>query len=79
MGIRLIDEFLANARITKCGDFKETAENIAKVRSHGAYAATLLAGRTLAALVFLVRISRQPLISVTYQNLNVRRWDSRCF
>mmetsp|Transcript_16111 Transcript_16111/g.48272 ORF Transcript_16111/g.48272 Transcript_16111/m.48272 type:complete len:172 (+) Transcript_16111:347-862(+) len=31
MGIRLIDEFLANARITKCGDFKETAENIAKV------------------------------------------------
>lgn len=31
IGIRLIDEFLANSRTTTCGDFKETAEKIAKV------------------------------------------------
>lgn len=31
IGIRLIDEFLANSRLTRCGDFKETAETIAKV------------------------------------------------
>ena len=33
MGIRLIDEFLAKANITSCGDFRETADKIAKVRS----------------------------------------------
>ena len=33
MGIRLIDEFLAKAKITSCGDFRETADKIAKVRS----------------------------------------------
>ena len=31
MGIRLIDEFLAKAKITSCGDFRETADKIAKV------------------------------------------------
>lgn len=31
IGIRLIDEFLANSRTTTCGDFKETAEKISKV------------------------------------------------
>lgn len=31
IGIRLIDEFLAKCNITKCGDFKETADVIAKV------------------------------------------------
>lgn len=31
IGIRLIDEFLANSKTTKCGDFRDTAEKIAKV------------------------------------------------
>jgi len=31
IGIRLIDEFLAKSNITRCVDFKETAEAIAKV------------------------------------------------
>lgn len=33
IGIRLIDEFLANSKTTKCGDFRDTAEKIAKVQS----------------------------------------------
>ena len=31
MGVRLIDEFLAKTKTIKCGDFRETAERIAKV------------------------------------------------
>lgn len=31
IGIRLIDEFLAKSNVTRCADFKETAEVIAKV------------------------------------------------
>lgn len=31
IGIRLIDDFLAKANITRCSDFRETAETIAKV------------------------------------------------
>ncbi|XP_071723777.1 uncharacterized protein [Rutidosis leptorrhynchoides] len=31
MGIRLIDDFLAKSHVSRCVDFKETAENIAKV------------------------------------------------
>jgi len=31
IGIRLIDEFLAKSRTTRCGDFKETAEKVAKL------------------------------------------------
>lgn len=34
IGARLIDDFLAKANITKCTDFKETADVIAKVHSH---------------------------------------------
>ena len=30
IGIRLIDEFLAKAKITKCNSFKDTAEVVAK-------------------------------------------------
>jgi hypothetical protein len=32
IGVRLIDEFLAKSHIPHCQDFKETTENIAKVR-----------------------------------------------
>ena len=32
IGIRLIDEFLAKSNVTRCVDFRETAEVIAKVR-----------------------------------------------
>ena len=31
IGVRLIDEFLAKSNISRCVDFKETAEVIAKV------------------------------------------------
>jgi hypothetical protein len=31
IGIRLIDEYLAKSKTTKCVNFKDTAENIAKV------------------------------------------------
>ncbi|KAJ3107323.1 transport protein particle 22 kDa subunit [Phlyctochytrium bullatum] len=31
MGVRLIEDFLAKSNITKCGDFKETADVITKV------------------------------------------------
>jgi len=31
IGIRLIDEFLAKSGVSRCVDFKETAEMIAKV------------------------------------------------
>ncbi|RVW40322.1 Trafficking protein particle complex subunit 3 [Vitis vinifera] len=31
IGIRLIDEFLAKSNVSRCVDFKETAEAIAKV------------------------------------------------
>ncbi|EXC05107.1 hypothetical protein L484_011896 [Morus notabilis] len=31
IGIRLIDEFLAKSNVSRCVDFKETAETIAKV------------------------------------------------
>ncbi|KAL9262799.1 Trafficking protein particle complex subunit 3-like protein, partial [Drosera capensis] len=31
IGIRLIDEFLAKSNVSRCVDFKETAEVIAKV------------------------------------------------
>lgn len=31
IGVRLIDEFLAKSNVTRCVDFKETAEVIAKV------------------------------------------------
>lgn len=31
IGVRLIDEFLANSKTTRCGDLKDTAEKIAKV------------------------------------------------
>ena len=39
MGIRLIDEFLAKTKTTKCGDFRETADKIAKV---GAYSSCVV-------------------------------------
>lgn len=35
MGVRLIDEFLAKTKTIKCGDFRETAERIAKVLVDG--------------------------------------------
>ena len=31
IGIRLIDEFLAKSKTSRCGDFRETAEKVAKV------------------------------------------------
>ena len=31
IGIRLIDEFLAKSKTSRCGDFKETADKVAKV------------------------------------------------
>ncbi|KAM1041431.1 hypothetical protein ACFX13_031357 [Malus domestica] len=34
IGIRLIDEFLAKSNVSRCVDFKETAEVIAKVCRH---------------------------------------------
>lgn len=34
IGIRLIDEFLAKSGVSRCVDFKETAEMIAKVLGH---------------------------------------------
>ena len=30
IGIRLIDEFLAKSKTTRCGDFRETADRVAK-------------------------------------------------
>ena len=33
IGIRLIDEFLAKSKTAHCGDFKDTAEKVAKVQS----------------------------------------------
>lgn len=34
IGIRLIDDYLARTAYGKCGDFKETADQIAKVSNH---------------------------------------------
>lgn len=33
IGVRLIDEFLAKSNVSRCADFKETADVIAKVIS----------------------------------------------
>jgi uncharacterized protein YjaZ len=33
IGVRLIDDFLAKSNITRCSEFKDTAEVIAKVLS----------------------------------------------
>lgn len=33
IGIRLIDEFLAKSKITKCVDFRDSAEKLAKVEA----------------------------------------------
>ena len=37
IGVRLIEEFLARSGITRCGDFKETAEIVAKVVFRGSF------------------------------------------
>ncbi len=54
IGIRLIDEFLANSRTTTCGDFKETAEKIAKVP---AATCILSTGSTFDRVLFVMRHS----------------------
>lgn len=44
IGIRLIDEYLSKSKTTKCVDFHDTAEKIAKVGSHADYKVSV-AGR----------------------------------
>ncbi|DBA84997.1 TPA: hypothetical protein ACH3X2_005735 [Trebouxia sp. C0005] len=37
IGIRLIDEFLAKSKTTKCVDFRDTADKIARVRTNASF------------------------------------------
>lgn len=44
IGIRLIDEFLAKSKTARCGDFRETADKVAKASTHAPLLPAQLSG-----------------------------------